>query len=175
MKTTKIILLILLIAVFFSCKDQKNEAPEETKSTTFDVTLNMVVKQDDNFQLFFTDETMPNFDEKKSIWIPVKGSDKSQDIVFQFPEGEIPTNLRVDLGNNSKQQPMKLNSFKLNYFDKSYELKDSLITKNFVIGDQLIYDRKTSTLSPNQGKSPVYDPFLYPQSNLIEEISKLVK
>lgn len=163
--------------VLYSCKDEKKaEEPKvEQKPQTFDVTLNMIVKQDDNFQLFYTDESTPSFDETKTLWLPVKGSEKAQDIIFKLPEDVIPTNIRVDLGNNAKQVPMKLNNFKMTYFGKSYELKDTLITKNFVVGEQLIYDKTTSTLTPNQGKASIYDPLLYPQDNLKEEIQKLVR
>lgn len=176
----KIVIATCFLATIFliSCKEDKknveNEKVEKTK--TFDVVLNMLVKKDDNFQLFYTEDSqINNFDDKKSIWITVKGSETPQDITFSLPEDVIPTNLRVDLGNNSKQEPMGLNSFKMNYYNKTYVLKDSLILRNFVIGDQLIYDKKTSILTPNQGKQPIYDPLLYPQSNLSEEILKLIK
>lgn len=177
MKSKLSLLILVLPLVFSSCKDEKKEEENkvEDKIQTFDVTLNMVVKQDDNFQLFYTDESTLTFDETKTLWLPVKGSDAPQDIVFKLPEDVIPTNIRVDLGNNPKQLPMKLNDFKMTYYGKAYELKDTLITKNFVVGEQLIYDKKTSTLTPNQGKAAVYDPLLYPQDNLKEEIQKLVR
>ena len=177
MKSKFIVASLLLSITFYSCKDDKKT--EEVKPVeqvqTFDVILNMIVKQDDNFQLFYTDESTPGFDEKKSFWLPVKGSENAQDIVFHLPEDAIPTNIRIDLGNNEKQVPMKLNNFKMKYYDKSYELKDTLITRNFVIGDQLIYDKTTSTLTPNKGNAPIYDPLLFPQDNLKEEILKLIK
>ena len=176
MKTRHLTLFILLSLSIISCKNEtKTEEVQEKKIETFDVTLNMIVKEDDNFQIFYTDYTTPGFDEKKSFWIPVKGSEAAQDIVFHLPQDEIPTNLRLDLGNNAKQLPMKLNNFKMSYYGKSYELKDSLITRNFVIGEQLKYDKNTSTLTPNQGNVPIYDPLLFPQDNLKEEILKLIK
>jgi hypothetical protein len=176
MKAKLLIVLTILFMTIVSCKNEaKVEEVKEKKIETFDVTLNMIVKQDDNFQIFYTDYSTPSFDEKKSFWIPVKGSENAQDIVFRLPEDEIPTNIRLDLGNNPRQLPMKLNNFKMSFFGKSYELKDTLITKNFVIGDQLKYDKSTSTLTPNQGTASIYDPILYPQDNLKEEIEKLIK
>ncbi len=176
MKSKIIIASLFLSVVLYSCKDtKKEEATITEKPQTFDVTLNMVVKNDDNFQLYYTDESTLDFDDKKSFFVPVKGSENPQDIVFHFPEDVIPSNLRVDLGNNDKQAPMKFNSFKMSYYDKTFELKDSLVIVNFVIGDQLKYDKKTGILTPNQGDAKVYDPLLYPQSNLKEEILKLIK
>ncbi len=177
MKSKLVIASLVLSVALYSCKDEKKaeEAKVEDKPQTFDVTLNMIVKQDDNFQLFYTDESTPGFDETKTLWLPVKGSEQPQDIVFKLPQDVIPTNIRVDLGNNAKQLPMKLNDFKMAYYGKSYQLKDTLITRNFVIGEQLIYDKKTSTLTPNQGKATIYDPLLYPQDNLKDEIQKLVR
>lgn len=174
---SKLIAVFLLAATVFSCKDNNKEeaAKPEEKVETFDVTLNMVVTKDDNFQIFYTDQADPNFDEKKSVLVPVKASATAQDIVCHLPEDVIPTNLRVDLGNNAQQAPMKLNNFKISYFDKSYELKDTLILRNFVVNDQLKYDKPTSTLTPAQGKATIYDPFLYPQDNLKTEIEKIVK
>ncbi len=168
---------LLFSLAFISCKDdkKKDSTAKEEKAQTFNVTLNMVVKQDDNFQIFYTDETTPQFDEIKSMWLPVKGSETAQDIVFHLPEDVLPTNIRLDLGNNSKQTAMKLNSFKMEYYGKTYELKDSLITKNFVIGDQLKYDKATSTLTPAQGNAQAYDPLLFPQDNLKEEIIKITR
>lgn len=173
----KIFLLISLLAfTIFSCKDESKDVEKvESKPQTFDVTLNMVVPKDDKFQLFYTDESVVDFDEKKSIWIDVKGSDSPQDIIFQLPPDEIPSNIRIDLGTNETQSPMKLNSFEMSYFSKSFTLKDSLILSHFVIGEQLMYDKKTSILTPNKGKAEVYDPLLYPQSIIKDEIIKLVQ
>lgn len=176
MKIKTLIPALFLVTILFSCKeDKKEEVKTEKEKVTFDVSLNMIVKQDDNFQIFYTDEATPNFDEIKSMWLPVKGSENAQDIVFHLPEDVIPLNVRVDLGNNEKQLPMKLNNFKMKYLDKVYELKDTLILTNFVIGEQLKYDKATSTLTPNKGTAKIYDPLLYPQDNLKEEIQKLVK
>ncbi|RBA29701.1 hypothetical protein [Flavobacterium tibetense] len=168
---------LLFTIVFVSCKKEKtdNQIESEEKSKTFDVTLNMVVSQDDNFQIFYIDGSNQDFDENKSLWVSVKGSLEPQDIIFNLPEDVIPSNIRLDLGNNENQSAMKLNSFKMSYYDKSYELKDTLILRNFVIGEQLNYDKTTSTLTPNKGKATIYDPLLYPQSNLREEIEKIVK
>jgi hypothetical protein len=168
---------LLFTIVFVSCKKEKtdNQIESEEKSKTFDVTLNMVVSQDDNFQIFYIDGSNQDFDENKSLWVSVKGSSEPQDIIFNLPEDVIPSNIRLDLGNNENQSAMKFNSFKMSYYDKSYELKDTLILKNFVIGEQLNYDKATSTLTPNKGKAIIYDPLLYPQSNLREEIEKIVQ
>jgi hypothetical protein len=166
MKSRIVIASLFLSVVLYSCKDtKKEEATITEKPETFDVTLNMVVKNDDKFQLYYTDESTLDFDDKKSFFVPVKGSENPQDIVFHFPEDVIPSNLRVDLGSNAK----------LSYYDKSFVLKDSLVLVNFVIGDQLQYDKKTGILTPSQGQAEVYDPLLYPQSNLKEEILKLIK
>lgn len=176
MKSKLIIASLLLSVAFYSCKDdKKSEAVKaEEKPKTFDIALNMTVKQNDRFQLFYTDEATPGFEEKKSVWVDVKGSEKPQDIIFNLPEDEIPTNLRLDLGVNNKQPEMKFNSFSLSYFDKNFTLKDSSILQFFVPG-QIEFNKETSTIKTNQGSAVAYDPMLYPQDNLKAEIQKLVK
>jgi hypothetical protein len=172
-------LIILAVIFMMSCKKEKedNNLPQEPqkKVETFNVKLDMVVHEDDNFQLFYTEFEDEGFDGKKSLWTSVKGNEEPQEIVFNLPKDVIPLNLRVDLGNNENQKVMNLNSFEMEYFGKTYSLKDSLILQNFIIGDQLIYDKENSTLTPNKGSKDLYDPMLYPRNNLKKEIEKIVQ
>lgn len=175
MKTKLVVVLLTILTV--SCKKEESKTEEKPSEVlkTFNVKLNMIVPENDNFQIFYTEFETEGFDEKKSLWMPVTGKDEPQIITFKLPQDVLPTNLRIDLGNNENQKPMKFNSFKMEYYGKSFELKDTLILKNFIIGDQLIFDKQSSTLTPKKGDNEIYDPLLYPQDNLKVEIMNIVK
>lgn len=171
----KISLFIFL--ALFSCKNENKQENQEIvkEPEVFEVKLNMVVENDDSFQIFYTQTEGEQFDEKFSIWKQVKGSPEPQEIIFKFNEDVLPSNLRIDLGINKNQKPMKLISLKMEYYDKIYELRDTMILKNFVISEQLNYDKSNSILSHNKKDFPNYDPLLYPQDNLKEELLKLIR
>lgn len=173
---SKLLLVSLIFSIaFVSCKDDVKkdvEAPKEEKSKTYDVVLNMVVTKDDSFQLFYTDEATQPFDDTKSIWIDVKGAPTAQDIVFKLPEGEVPANVRLDLGVIKTQPEMKFNSLTFKYFDKSFQLKGAQILTYFVPG-QFTFDKQTLAIKTLPGD--VYDPQFYPQSNLSQELTKIIK
>lgn len=177
MKSRNLIAAVFVFFTLLSCKEEKKEevAKVEEKPQTFDITLNMVVKQNDSFQLFYTDESTPSFDEKKSIWVEVKGAEAPQDIKFSLPKDELPTNFRVDLGQNKGQTAMKINSLSFSYFDKNKTLKSNEILSYFVIGETVIFNPQTGDLDFTKSDMNAYDPMLYPQDVLKEEILKLVK
>ena len=86
---TKFITILLLVTTLFSCKNESNNEktnssvqPELTKN--FKVSLNVLVKQDDNFQIYYTEKTSSDFNEEESVWVEVKGSENPQDVVFNI-------------------------------------------------------------------------------------------
>ncbi|WP_395044759.1 hypothetical protein [Flavobacterium sp.] len=173
----RIFLTCLILSItLISCKNKKSsdKATETIKPITFDVVLNMNVKQDDSFQLYYTDDTSPTFNDKKSVRVTVKGKNEDQKIVFSLPVDDLPTNLRLDLGENKLQPEMKLNTFTINYADKSFSLNGLEILQYFVPG-QIDVNKEQPLLKTNQGKSEVYDPMFYPQDNLKTEILKIIK
>jgi hypothetical protein len=175
--------IVLIAVTLFSCKDNKKEtnaevnADEPKKENFFKVTFDVVVKKDDNFHLYYTEDGSINFNEKQSVWVPVKGSEKEQEVVFNLPEDAAPSNLRVDLGYgvNKEQSDIVLNKFKMDYFGKSFEAKDSLIYNYFYENkDNTIIDKKTNTIKRLKVDQETA-PSLYPHIPLAEEIAKMVK
>ncbi|MDO8317401.1 MAG: hypothetical protein Q7T12_07760, partial [Flavobacterium sp.] len=63
MKTKFIFLLLLSLSLFTSCKDNKQEKVEtkEVEKITMKISFNAIVKQDDEFQLFYTEDGSENF------------------------------------------------------------------------------------------------------------------
>ena len=117
---------MLLLVVMFGCKDeQKNPTVEqdnqEVSAKTFKMTLNAIVKNDDDFCLLYTEDGSLNFE--KGIWKDVKGNDSEQDIVFFLPEKIQPSQLRLDLGKNIEQQDIVVKSIKFEYDGNVREIK----------------------------------------------------
>ena len=178
----KIILMILVIISFISCKnDQKAKLDGENKKETaidldlFKVNFNLLVKKNDNFHLFYTQDGTINFNEKNSIWLPVKGSENVQTISFKLPKDVMPTHIRVDfgLGKNETQSDVELVSFSINYFDKVIDAKGVEIFNYF-------YPNKTST-SVSDGtailkrlkKDQDAGPMLYPHILLTKKLKEI--
>ena len=183
MKAKNLVVVFLTVLGVVSCKDDKKtedavttpEAPKVEKG--FSVGFGVIAKKDDNFHLYYTEDGSINFTEEKSLWYPLKGSDTEQEVSFVLPEDVIPTNFRVDLGYgvNKEQSDIVLRKFKMDYFGKSFEAKDSLIFNYFYPNkDNTILDKANATLKRiKQDQNTA--PSLYPHTTLIEEINKLVK
>ena len=99
-----LIITCLVFTTLFSCKENKEtdqnnpQSVEVVKEDFFKVTLDVVVKKDDNFHLYFTEDGSILFNEEKSVWTQIKGSDKPQTVVFTLSKDVLPTAIRLDLG-----------------------------------------------------------------------------
>ena len=100
--------LLLLFSCFFtilfSCKnetpidDLEVVTPEAAKVNLnfFKVTLNVIVKKDDDFALFYTTDGTTDF-KTAPIWQAIKGNSDVQEIKYNLPQNILPTQLRLDL------------------------------------------------------------------------------
>ena len=180
MKAKNLGLIFLVAFSIFSCKNNKSEnaTTEPVKEIkNFKVTLELIAKKDDNMHLYFTEDKSINFTEEKSVWAPIKGSDQVQQVVFNLPEDAIPTDFRMDLGYgvNKDQKEIVLKNFKMEYFDKTFEAKDSLIFNYFYPNkDNTVLDVKTATLRRIKADQ-LMAPSLYPHTALQEELIKMTR
>ncbi|MCF6131465.1 hypothetical protein [Flavobacterium wongokense] len=178
---TRIILSVLLATIFFTgCKDEKSVDSLEVVKTEeaakiFQVTLDVTVKKDDNFALFYTEDGTINF-TGDPIWIGVKGSDAPQKVVFNLPENVIPTMLRIDFGISKDQDVMTINNYKMTYAGKSFETPGATFFKYFRPNEQCTQvDREKGLVIPVKNQAKYFGPSFYPEITLGEEIAKLVK
>ncbi|MFN7044726.1 MAG: hypothetical protein ACK4M1_05980 [Flavobacterium sp.] len=180
MKIQKLIFVcFILVTSLQSCKEdikeETNAKPQELKET-FNVSFNLAIPKDDTFQLFFTEDGSLNFSDDKSVKIVVKGGETSQDLLFKLPEDVLPTNIRLDFGENPEQGSIKVNSMKFKYFDKTFEAKDSLVNKYFyLLESQVKYDASTSTILISKKEGELYDPLMWSNQLLSDEMVKMVK
>jgi len=178
MKTKIIATVILLTTLFIGCKDEKAidslEVVKTEVDNSFKVTVNVIVKKDDDFSLFYTEDGTIDF-KGEPIWTGVKGSEAVQPIKYTLPQDVYPTELRLDFGLKKDQEDITLKSVVLEYKGKTREISGSELV-NFFRADE-----NKCTFEPNTGviKAVVKDgvrqyPSLYPiESNLGPEIKKL--
>ncbi|HEU4495526.1 MAG TPA: hypothetical protein VFR70_00585 [Flavobacterium sp.] len=185
MNTNKIFVALFLALSFVSCKNEETKKSEEIKnseegkakvSNLFTFTLNVTVKQDDDFQLFYKEESGPEipFEEAKSVWSGVKGSETAQDIVFSLPEGVLPTQLRLDFGQNKKQPEIIVNNFKASYNDKSFSISGKDFFNYFIPDENFVkIDKEAQKVIPVTGTA--YDPMFFSTADYNTEMTKLAK
>ncbi|MGK4566560.1 hypothetical protein [Flavobacterium sp. 3HN19-14] len=167
MKLKNFIALVIIAAAFIGCKDDKKttEGTAAVKPAPVDskvqVILNMIVPQDDTFQVYFTENGSASVTSDQAVTVPVKGSAAPQDIVFNIPEDVTMNYLRIDVGDNAKQGKMTMNTFTYKYFDKKFTTKGAEFFLFFNPTEQIAVDMATSTITPT-GKGSTYDPIFYP-------------
>ena len=172
------ILVLLFAFTVFSCKKEAApvEVPKEKMPETFTVTLNVTVKKDDTFHLFYTEDNTINFDEKNSIWLELKGKDTPQELVFKLPESAIPTHMRIDFGINKDQEAIVMNNFKMEYFDKSFEAQGPDFFNYFYPNLECTnIDKMKGLIIPIKKGSVYAGPMFYPQIALSEQIKSMMK
>lgn len=158
---------------FYSCKDNKKEEVKVDKN--FKVAFNAIVTKDDNFQIYYNEDGSIAFEADKYIDVAVKGKNEPQEIVFDLPEDVIPQAFRFDIGSNKEQKGVKFLNFKMKYFDKEFQAKDTLFIYYFGNNEQIDYDRKNAIATPKIIEGQLYDPIFMSKSSLKDEINKMIK
>jgi len=176
----KIATIFALTILFAGCKKDQPTTKETTAQTAeyddiFRVSFNLLVKQDDNMQVYYTMDGSINFTEEESVWTPVKGSAEAQEVVFTLPEGVIPSRMRVDFGHgvNETQSDVEVRSFKMSYRDKNFTASGVQLFDYFTAFEpytEVVPGTSTiKRLKKNQDVGPV----LYPKETLAEKINEI--
>ena len=113
MKNTILGALILLLTTLTSCKNEKSVdnlevVTPQVVDESFKVTVDVVVKKDDDFCFFYTDGSGPAF--KDPIWTGVKGSETPQKVTYTIPDENFPSEIRLDFGMKKDQEDIVLKS-----------------------------------------------------------------
>jgi hypothetical protein len=178
MKFQKILLASVMFLLIVSCKNEskETEAKSEKLPETFNVAFNLTVKKDDTFTLYYTEDGTMNFGDALTVKSVIKGSDAPQEILFKLPVDVVPTNIRLDFGDNKDQENIVVNSMRLKYFDKVFEAKTNLVKNLFyTVESQTKYDEATSTVILVKTPGQAYDPLMWSNELLGLELKKLVQ
>lgn len=174
-------LLVLALVFFTSCKEEKakevvvEDSPKkELVDSKVKITLDMVVPEDDTFQIYYTEDGSPNCSEEQSVRTSVKGNALSQQVVFNVPEEVGIAYLRIDMGENPNQGTIKVNGFTYEYYGKKLESKGNDFFQYFAPTEQMTLNIGESTLTPVKS-SEKYDPILYAQPPLAPKLEEMLK
>jgi len=117
------------------------------------VEIDAIVPSNDIFQLFYQQEGMNSFTEKKSLKNNIIGNQTFQKIRFNIPLDKTLTAIRIDIGNNKEQKVLKIKDVKLIALKKTllYSIKDDFIPNKFIDFD----DKRIKSQVVNNR----YDPY----------------
>ncbi len=177
----RILTIILLTFLIFSCKNEKSTQTLQTSTQkvvgddVFRVKFKFNLKLKDNFCLYFTNNNHSEYTEKNAIWMPVKGGDADQEITFLLPESLVPTFFRVDFGydKNIAQSDIELKSFEMSYNGKSFKASGVEILDYFSPFELATINVPNTSILKRKNKDQVGGPILYPKLKLQEKIKEI--
>lgn len=172
----KILLIVIVFLNLISCKNEttgsssNQETDNKNTEDFFTIVLDVVVKKDEAFQVYYTDQTSDKFNEEQSIWIETKGSESPQKITFNLPKDFYPKMVRLDFGLKDVQEDIKLNTIEFKHFDKSVVLKGEEMAKYFRPLDKTEIDFKTGLIKAKFENGKRIEPVLFPHELIQEEL-----
>ncbi|MFM2367729.1 MAG: hypothetical protein RL619_19, partial [Bacteroidota bacterium] len=176
MKIKLIVASLFLTLALVSCKNEgKKEvaAPvEEVKANTFDVTVELVIKKDDELILFYKDPSINYFDEKNTVYYGVKGKQVPQTVTFSIPEGVLPNDIRFDISSKKDQEPVKINSITLSFEGRIFRVDQRNLLKYFTPNEFITFDEASSTAT-FISKGDQYDPIFNTKPAIYIELEKV--
>lgn len=137
-----------------------------------EVVVAMTVKEDDIFELFYTEDGTNNFGPK-SKRVTVPGNDQKQLITFVLPDDAKPTNLRLDVGQNPDQEDMIIESLIVKFHDNSLKISAEQFFKYFNPNGDIEVNPAKEIIIPDPRKGG-YDPAFYPEAEITAKLMRLV-
>lgn len=173
----KRIVIIFLILIAVGCKNknqstsdieiQETIKEEVKRDNQFKVIMDVTVKEDDKFQLFYIDDSPEGtFTPEKRVVFNLKGDDSPQKIQFTLPQKVLPYKFRIDLGENNIETIVLINEIKLQYNNEKIVI-DSLVLERFFQPN--IYLQKTENGYLRKTIEGRCDPFLVSTPLLIKK------
>lgn len=160
---TGLFLIVVILFSFVGCKKERETGIAGAEGKHMQVMLEVVAEKDDNFSVYYTEDGSIDFSKEEPVWMPVQGSSKVQEVVFNLPEGKVPTQLRLDLGTNKQQEEVVLKKVSIIYFDQIFIVEDRDIFTFFMADhSKCTVDIKTGTIKAITTNGVRQSPSLYP-------------
>ena len=178
MKLKFIIIFVLILPLFTGCKNDKSSIVNQNGiAPNFKITLNVIVKKNDNFSLFYTQDGTTDFSKIQPLWVGVKGKETEQKVIYILPKKAIPTQFRLDFGIAKNQENIILKNISVENNGKKRTINGSELAGFFIA------DVKKCTFNASNGviKAVIKEgvrqyPSLYPQEELLKaELEKLAQ
>ena len=185
-----LIILLLLVFSLLACnnKKDKQKAQEEkavkslykvmgdslNHTDHFQVDIEALVKESDNFQLFYSEDYLLTFSSENKLTTFVKDSTAYQTIRFDLDKDIFPERYRFDLGANRNQKEINIKSISIRYENKEVYIPRDSLGAYFVENEYLRHENGIyyfSTIEKN-GKI-TYDPYLLCSHELIRLFERL--
>lgn len=162
------ILPIIFLFLLVTCKSKNKETPPPQESSIlinnkidrnfhFKVIMDVVVKKDDKFHLFYKDLNTNEYSPDRVLEKSIKGSEKIQTIIFSIPEQVIPSGLRIDFGTNYSQESITLENLKIRYDNKEFHFNENKFEQLFRPNKFVVYDENTKLITTKPVQEQ-YDP-----------------
>lgn len=181
-------LFLFLVLTLNSCKqnsdkkDSDNQSLEQSSKDApnyepahFSLTLKVLIKEADLFQLFYIEENIESYSAQQVLSQEIVPNGDFQEITFDMPIENYPFNLRLDLGTNPMQSSIKIEECRLNYGTNEYVIKGSEFNDYFIFngGVEMLSDSITFKLkSFKEGTIDKYDPFMMGNYKMNEVLLK---
>lgn len=158
LKGSHFLLVVCLGANFFlsiACGNKMNEVSRER----FKIEIEILIGKKDKLEIFFKEDEMEGYDEHHKVQKMVDGKSQVQKLEFFLPSGIFPSSIRLDLGENIKQEQVQLQHIKFTFNEELLEMSLDEIPFFFVPNQYINYDRSSGRAELNELNSK-YDPYL---------------
>ena len=122
-----------------------------------DLVLCLTPVYNDEFRIYYSAKEKTEFSENQVIRVKIVGISEEQTIIYKFPLGIYPSNLRFDFGFNSNQQTTDINAIR--FIDR--QQKKDIDGKNLLEYFSILYgtgkfykNAKQLQRLNEQGRSP---------------------
>ncbi|MEO5777761.1 MAG: hypothetical protein ABIQ27_12720 [Flavobacterium sp.] len=178
----RVLIGLLSLSLVFSCQNKTEENKKDTEATVtpeqqiFNVEMDVKAETADDFALYYTQDNSIDFSDKQVIWRGVKGGMATERITFNLPENVLPTNIRIDFGIKKDSKDVTLERFKIEYLNKTIEVKGSEFLYYFMVNDkvQALPDPEKGTITfKKKTEFPAETYYYYPSPALNDTIKVL--
>ena len=173
MKIFNFLKYLVVFAVIVSCGSDKEEVQKKAKSPQDIVQLIVEFKSlfNDKFEVYYTVEQGEMIKGDYRLESYVYGSNEMQKIVFDFPTGELPYKIRLDVGENQSVNQMTIKNISVKYKDKLIDGDYGKFMVYYNLYESIKYNKETfmyEFVSINGKKDPFLFSNEYMDTNLLD-------
>lgn len=174
------ILLLLILGITVSCKNDKQaegataEGAKEAVNPNFNVELTIFASKADDLGMYFIEDNTAEFSSENVCWATVEGQKPDTNVKFEIPEGRIPTRIRLDFGHREQEDSVVVKNVKVNYLEKSLDIKGSEFFNYFGKDDKFKtrVDSVNGTITIYKTAPEFKTPFFYASDALDKKIAE---